>query len=63
MKKSCENCGTRLMLGCSTYRAEDCGPDMREWTYGLVHCGDIRVQGINHNKSKKSIISCVYEFI
>lgn len=30
-KKTCENCGTRLTLGCSWYRAEDCGVEMKEW--------------------------------
>lgn len=32
MEKTCENCGTRLTLGCSWYRAEDCGEEMKEWT-------------------------------
>ena len=32
MEKTCENCGTRLTLGCSWYRAEDCGDEMKEWT-------------------------------
>ena len=30
--KSCENCGTKLSLGCNQYRAEDCGPELTEWT-------------------------------
>lgn len=32
MEKTCENCGTRILLGCSAYRAEDCGPEFKEWS-------------------------------
>jgi hypothetical protein len=31
MPKTCENCQTKEVLGCSAYRSEDCGTGMKEW--------------------------------